>query len=783
MEVKLGRCPVTPFSFRPYEARAVLAPEPGRPLLGPPLRSDDPLHMDYEHDFDDFQTDAWTTGTDAPSYTPAGPLAIGTDEDPHPLGPMDPNWESDEWREEAVSGFQLASSTRVRGRLRHHLNAWTRMGCDREVLDWIRYGYPLPFHRGSRLPSWHCRGNHPGTRTHRDWLASAIRELCTVGAAQKWEGPGAPTIVSPLNVVPKATKGKFRLILDLRFLNSFLSKITFRMETLARSRWTFQQGDWMISGDLQSGYYHLEILPEHWQYMGFEFEGQYYVFCCLPFGLTTAPYAFTRLTRQVVRAWRRRGIRLIHYLDDWLWLARSQPLATRLAILVSGDLASLGFLLNYTKSVLTPVQIIVHLGFHIDTVNMTFGVPTERRDRLMSVATDLLAQSQTQKGWVVARQASRVAGHILSLYLALGPITRMRSRYLYRDIHAAASGLVRWDSLVHLSIQARQDVRFWLESLDHLAPSPIHPPPLRPRHVLYTDAGDEFWGASLYLDSGYFAADARPSHPPPTPARGDLPAPLRAKGSTLRELFAIAEALRVFGPLMRGCHVLIRTDSAAATFLWAKGGSQKMDEKGDLALHEAVMAIDALVRRWDLIPQWEWVPREVNDIADFWSKFRDPGDYRLRPDIFAYLDGRWGPHSVDRMASADNSLLPRFFSRFASVGAEGIDCFSVLDWSSENNFINPDFNLLSRVIEHMQRCGASGTLIIPDWPSAPWWPWLFPGDAPSPVVDRVSLPRDALSPAHDQTILSNSRGHFGLWAVRIAFCGSPAYPPTSLIPS
>lgn len=195
-----------------------------------------------------------------------------------------------------------------------------------------------------------------------------------------------------------------------------------------------------------------------------------------------------------------------------------------------------------------------------------------------------------------------------------------------------------------------------------------------------------------------------------------------------------------------------------------------MDEDGDLLLHKEVMRIDALLKSWNILIQWEWVPRELNSLADFWSKFLDPGDYRLDPAFFNLLERRWGPHTVDRMACAENALLPRFFSRYASKGMEGIDCFSVLDWSPENNFINPDFNLIARVLEHMQRCRAIGTLIVPEWPSQNWWPWLFPAthEAHSPVVDRL-LPPGALRPAHANTILGIGTPRYRIWALRLDY--------------
>lgn len=759
MEKKLGINPIPSFGFS-----SSLGPSLAGPSMAPcgvmlhhadhhaMTDHHDDTYMDYETDFAGFCPDSWTNNDD-PSSNPL--VDDGVDNLP----------------EECITGLQVQTDTSLRGRLRSRLTEWKSIGCDKEVLDWLTHGYPLPFMEGVTPEVWHCPKNHPGAYKHSDWLRGAIAELLTVHAVKEWTGPGKPTIVSPLNVVPKATKGKYRLILDLRPLNKYLTQTKFRMETLARSRWAFQPNDWLIAADLRSGYYHVDILPEHYQYLGFEIEGKYYVFCCLPFGLSTAPYVFTRVTRQVVRYWRRQGIRLIHYLDDWLWMAPSRYRAQLLSSRVVHDLTRLGFLLNYPKSTLSPVQSLIHLGFLIDTTTMTFAVPPERQERLMAVASELVEQARTPgDGYVVARLASKVAGHILSFFLALGPVTRMRSRYLYRDISPASSKQLSWDARVPLSTEALADVEFFMTQLSNLPPSPIHPPPLLPAHVLYTDAGEEGWGANLYLNSGYFP----PQHLPledPVPTWGALPPHMISKSSTLRELFAIGQALAVFGPQLQNCQILIRTDSASATFIWANCGSQKVNEDGDLLLHEAVLRIDSLLKQWNIIPQWEWVPRDFNSIADFWSKFKDPGDYRLDPFFFQTLDLRWGPHTVDRMACAENALLPRFYSRYASLGTEGIDCFSVLDWSSENNFVHPDFNMIARVIEHMQRCEATGTIIVPEWPSQLWWPWLFPepDGTPSPVLERILVPPSAIRPAHSHTVLGKGTPRYRIWALRISF--------------
>lgn len=45
-------------------------------------------------------------------------------------------------------------------------------------------------------------------------------------------------------------------------------------------------------------------------------KGKYYVFIVLLFGISTAGYTFTKLTREVVKHFRPQGIKILMYLDD-----------------------------------------------------------------------------------------------------------------------------------------------------------------------------------------------------------------------------------------------------------------------------------------------------------------------------------------------------------------------------------------------------------------------------------------------------------------------------------
>lgn len=58
----------------------------------------------------------------------------------------------------------------------------------------------------------------------------------------------------------------------------------------------------------------------------------------------------------------------------------------------------------------------------------------------------------------------------------------------------------------------------------------------------------------------------------------------------------------------------------------------------------------------------QWIPRDANSRADLLSRFVDKDDWSLNPEVFAFLDCQWGPHSIDRFASHYNAQVKIFHS-------------------------------------------------------------------------------------------------------------------------
>ena len=118
--------------------------------------------------------------------------------------------------------------------------------------------------------------------------------------------------------------------------------------------------------------------------LGFQDDnGQLLQFQTLPFGLCTAPYAFSKITKPAVQFLRQVGIHIIIYLDDMLLVS---PTKSSLA----QDLSTvLGFLINIPKTTVVPSSEIKFLGFTVNT-KTTVALPTIKRSGIHSEVAKVL---------------------------------------------------------------------------------------------------------------------------------------------------------------------------------------------------------------------------------------------------------------------------------------------------------------------------------------------------------------------------------------------------------
>ena len=327
--------------------------------------------------------------------------------------------ESADWLPETAH-----QSRRAKGGLRRSAAFWRTFCKSALVMNWITSGYIIQW-KGQPPPS-HYEANRKGATQAAAFVSDAVADLVGKGLVvtlnqKSW-------VVSPLSVVER--RGKQRLILDLSFVNAFIDKesIHFKYESLGMAAQLFDQSDLLFSIDLEAAYHHVDMHSTMWPFLGFQWQGKYYSFTVLPFGLSSACWVFTKVSRELVGLWREQGIRLIHYLDDFLFGVKEEADGghaqfDRVKVLIIKDILASGFALSIPKLDLLAAKAKNFLGFIFDLQKGQFLVTEVRVTELMETLKAILERSRS----VPVKLLAKAAGQLQSMSRALGPATRIFS--------------------------------------------------------------------------------------------------------------------------------------------------------------------------------------------------------------------------------------------------------------------------------------------------------------------------------------------------------------------
>lgn len=581
----------------------------------------------------------------------------------------------------------------VAGSLARHYNAWCKLPAPGKPLAWFapEGGVRLPLR--AQPPVWRSARQKYLTPPYRRFVEEELARLLAAAAISECDG--IPPVLSPLSVVPKKTPGKFRLIVDMRYVNQYIAAPKFLYDDLRTVATLLRTGDWMCSLDLAEGFHHVPVHPVHRPLLAFEWGGRYYQFNVLPFGCSASPWAFTKAVRPVIAYFRAKGYRVSAYMDDLIMIGSSPTECAVLRDKVLKRLRALGWHVSAEKSQLVPTQQLEYLGMLLDTTAAPrFRVPAAKRAATRKEVRRLLSATANDR-MVPVRRVARVAGLCLSLARAIFP-----TRMLLRSVYACIGRRQSWSDSVTLSPEARQDLAWWCECLQTWDGSAMLPTPID--LALETDASDKGWGANL---EGTHAA-------------GTWGVELASAHINVREMAAVYNAIRSFEDRIRGRSVLVRSDNTTVV-----ASLNRMVGRSD-ALHLVTKAVLNRCCELGVTLKAVHLRGQLNTVADALSRTVDNYDWELAPHVFQRLQDRWGPHTIDRFASDLNSHLPRFNSRFLCPGTEHVDAFST-SWAGENNFVNAPFRFLSRVLRHILASGATATVIAPLWPAQPWFPLLL----------------------------------------------------------
>uniref|UniRef100_A0A914YLH6 Reverse transcriptase domain-containing protein n=1 Tax=Panagrolaimus superbus TaxID=310955 RepID=A0A914YLH6_9BILA len=598
---------------------------------------------------------------------------------------------------EKAPEFARICSKKIAGRLQDYAKNWKLITKDKKVLQYIK-GYKLPL---MAAPPRQL-ASRPQSAASKEALRQEVKQLLQKGAVRPISKTAAACI-SPLFTIPKKD-GTLRPVIDLRGLNKCVRIDHFKMEGLLMLKDLISQGYYLAKLDMKDAYFSIPIAKEHQKFLAFEFEGRYYAFRALPFGLATAPFVYTKIVKQVLLFLRRKGILTVVYLDDWLIMGPTKEECKRSVSIVVEVIESLGLIVNEEKSHFEPVQTLEFLGLLVDTGTLEFKVPEKKQEKIKKMAMQLIKR-QTPK----AIEIAQLCGLLASIDLACN-WARLRSRNLQRMLRGIGTDSIAFKQRLMITEIEEAELVFWASAEREIFSRAIRPPKVT--FSFQSDASLEGWGVASKEErsGGRWNSQERKLH------------------INVLELRAIYFGLRIFCHDMYKTGIRVESDNTTAiAFINRRGGTK------------SVRLLEQATELWKwLLERKLWlvathIPGKNNVEADKNSRvFKEKHEWSLDRHIVKGLFQKWETPEIDLFASRLNRKCNKFFSLNPDPEATATDAFAQC-WTGLYGYAFPPFNLIGRVLKKAIDEGAKLIIISPDWPSLPCWPELCRNAKDNPI--------------------------------------------------
>ena len=185
-------------------------------------------------------------------------------------------------------------------RLMRFQDNWEAMKASPELMDIVRIGYKIPFWKKPPLSEPKKAFTTVPLPKQVELVRRNIKDLVCKGAMRKvpWnEAVKSKGFYSKLFCLPKPGTATWRVIINLKPLNQYVKKASFRMEGVKDVKNILAPGMFGAIVDLSDAYYHVSLHKKSRKYTRFIFEGVVYEYVALPMGLHCSPRIFTRVTK------------------------------------------------------------------------------------------------------------------------------------------------------------------------------------------------------------------------------------------------------------------------------------------------------------------------------------------------------------------------------------------------------------------------------------------------------------------------------------------------------
>ena len=304
----------------------------------------------------------------------------------------------------------------VGARLQQYWEKWEALGLSPKVVTILREGYTLPFRFRpylTRLSTVISNYQNPQRQSN---LLEALYQLTNKNAVEPVANQNSLGFYNRLFLVPKPNN-RWRPILDLSTLNTFLNTESFKMENPETIRTSLQIGEWVKSIDFKDAFFHI---PIHSQSRKYVFTSRVSTTSSKPYPLVFPQHLeFTVVSKEVKLMALHRGIRIHQYLDNWLLRSHQTCLQHTQTLVVL--CRELGWLVNEEKSELEPKQVFNFVCYQFDLREGKVRPTPERwqtlTDKILSILSGLLCPVQQFMSLIGLLTATEKQVHLGRLHM------------------------------------------------------------------------------------------------------------------------------------------------------------------------------------------------------------------------------------------------------------------------------------------------------------------------------------------------------------------------------
>ena len=579
------------------------------------------------------------------------------------------------------------------GCVKDHLDNWRSVTTDPVILDAIQHHH-IEFEAGCRPVQATKPKQIKFSSGEKEIISAEITKLLSKGVIEL-TNPLNGDFMSTIFVRPKKD-GSYRLILNLKPLNEFVSYYHFKMDTIQTALKLMRPGCFMASVDLKDAYYSIPIAAEDRQLLKFEWEGNYFHFTCLPNGLASAPRLFTKVLKPVFANLRAQGHFCMGHIDDSFLLGYSYATCEENIVQTVNMFLKLGFVIHPTKSVLVPTQELEFLGFILNSVSMTIRLLPVKAFIVQQACENLSNQDNP-----TIREVARVIGLIVSS-LPGAQFGELHYRYLeHNKIEALRANKGDYDAFMTLSQEARAELHWWVQNVTSAFRNIM---PTDPDLILTTDASNTGWGAvqGTQKTGGLWDLEEQAFH------------------INYLELKAVLLGLKSLCTTIYNKHIRIQSDNTTTVaYVNAMGGIKSAD------CNDLAKQIWQWCREREIWLSACHIPGSTNVDADTESRNTNSStEWSLHSDVFADINKMWGPFHVDLFASRLNFKVSTYASWKPDPGAKYVNAF-YMSWNEHYFYAFPPFSVIAACLQKIDQDQATGVLVVPIWQTQPWFTTLL----------------------------------------------------------